>query len=290
MITVFTPTYNRAYILPRLYQSLIEQTNQEFEWIIVDDGSTDNTEDIVQSWIKENKITIRYFKQENQGKMMAHNKGVEEAIGELFVCVDSDDYLTENAVEIITKKWNELRIINDCIGIMGAKFIKIGQPTGTKMPENINFSTLYDISAKYKYKGDTILIFKTSVIKRYMFPKIEGEKFIPEGYLYDRINQEGRMAIIQDCIYICEYLNDGYTKNAVELIKNNPKGYILAAEQRLKISNDIKQKVNACARIVLGNWLSNQKGYIRNSNHKLLMLISIPFAYYIFLKKYKNLK
>ena len=132
MITVFTPTYNRAYILPRLYKSLLRQTNKQFEWIIVDDGSTDNTEEKVNNWIKENKIKIKYYKQENQGKMIAHNKGVEKSEGELFVCVDSDDYLTDNAIEIITKKWLKVRKINDCIGIGGGRFQK-GRTTSRKL-------------------------------------------------------------------------------------------------------------------------------------------------------------
>lgn len=289
MLTVFTPTYNRAYTLPRLYDSLIKQTNKDFEWIVVDDGSTDDTEGLVKSWTEEKKINIRYFRQDNQGKMIAHNKGIDEAKGELFVCVDSDDYLTENAVEVISKKWMEVKEIKGCVGIVGGRYKKNGQPIDTYMPKNVEFSNLQDLQVKYKYKSDTILIYKTKIIKKYKFPKIEGEKFIPEGYIYNQIDQEGKLAIISEGIYICEYLPDGYTTNVAKIIMNNPKGYILAAKVKLKTANGIKEKLKACAKIVLGNWLANQRGYIKESSHKVLMILSIPFACYIYLKKYRKL-
>ena len=92
-MTVFTPTYNRAYILPKLYDSLCQQTVKSFEWLIVDDGSVDNTQELVEKWIEEKKIEIRYFKQANGGKQRAHNLGVEKSKEEIFVCVDSDDYV-----------------------------------------------------------------------------------------------------------------------------------------------------------------------------------------------------
>ena len=289
MITVFTPTFNRAYTLPRLYNSLLKQTNKNFEWVIVDDGSVDDTEDLVNNWIQENNINIRYFKQENQGKPMAHNKGVEEAKGELFVCVDSDDYLINNAVEIIQNKWEQVKNIKDCVGIVGIKVLENLKPVGTDMPKNIKYSTLYELETKYKFKGDTILVFKIEVIKKYRFPKIEEEKFIPEGYLYNQIEQEGKLAIMQEGVYVCEYLADGYTVNAAKNIRNNPKGYILAAKTRYKVAKTFKEKLKACAKIVLGSWLANQKGYIKESSHKGLMILSIPFAYYIYLKKYRKL-
>ncbi len=289
MITVFTPTYNRKNTLNRLYSSLLGQTNKDFEWIIVDDGSTDDTKGLVNTWIIENKIKIKYFKQENQGKPIAHNKGVEEAKGELFVCVDSDDYLTEDAIDVIQKKWNEVKSEKDCVGMVGARVFESGIFVGTSMPQGIKYSTLQDLSSKYKYKGDTILVYRKEIIKKYKFPKIEGEKFISEGYLYDQIDEEGKLAIIYDNIYICEYLPNGYTANIAKLIKENPKGYILLANQKLKLAKSIKRKIKSSAMIILGNLLANQKGYIKKSSHKFLMLISIPFAYYVYFKKYKNI-
>lgn len=289
MITVFTPTYNRGYTLSRLYESLVGQTDKDFEWIIVNDGSTDNTEELVRNWIKEKKIKIRYFKQENQGKPTAHNRGAKEAKGNMFVCVDSDDYLLKDAIEVIKKKWNIIKDINTCVGIVGSRVFENGEPVGTGIPKNIKYSTLRHLYSKYKCKGDMFLVFKTEIVKKYKFPKIEGEKFIPETYLYNLIDKEGELYIIQEGIYIGEYLPDGYTANVANVIRNSPKGYILLAEQKLEIAENIKEKVIACAKIILGNWLANQKGYWKNSSHKILMVIALPLAYYIYLEKYNNL-
>ena len=149
MLTVFTPTYNRAYILPRLYESLLKQTDKNFEWVIVNDGSTDNTKKIIEEWIEKDKIVIRYYEQENQGKPVAHNKGVEKAKGEIFTCVDSDDFLVDNAVEIINSKWDECKSNNMCIGIVGTCIGLDGKPVGTGMPLNIKNSTLRNLYNKY---------------------------------------------------------------------------------------------------------------------------------------------
>lgn len=290
MITVFTPTYNREYKLPQLYNSLICQTNKDFEWIIVDDGSTDNTESLVASWINENKIKIRYYKQENQGKQIAHNKGVLESKGELFICVDSDDYLKEMAIEIIEKSWNNHRGNTNCVGMVAAKILKNNETVGTDMPKNVNYSTLQDLYYKYKHKGDTALIYRCEIIKKYQFPKINGEKFIPETYLYNQIDQDGKLAIIYDKFYVCEYLEDGYTSNSAKLIKNNPIGYILSAEIAKKYANTFKAKIKATARIVLGNWLANKKGYFKSSDEKIMIILATPLAFIIYLKKYRKLQ
>ena len=121
LVTVFTPTYNRAYTLERLYNSLVEQTNNSFVWLIVDDGSTDNTAQLVNKFIAENKINIQYHCQENAGKSQAHNKGVALCETELFVCVDSDDYLAPNAIERVTHHWNYAKSLENCIGIFALR-------------------------------------------------------------------------------------------------------------------------------------------------------------------------
>ena len=290
MITVFTPTYNREYKLSQLYNSLISQTNKDFEWIIVDDGSTDNTKSLVASWISENKIKIRYYKQKNQGKPIAHNKGVLESKGELFICVDSDDYLIDKAIEIIEKNWNKHRDNTNCVGMVAAKILKNNETVGTEMPKNVNYSTLQDLYCKYKHKGDTALIYRCEIIKKYQFPKINGEKFIPETYLYNQIDQEGKLAIIYDKFYVCEYLEDGYTSNSAKLIKNNPIGYIISAEIAKKYANTFRSKIKATAKIILGNWLANKKGYFKSSDEKIMIILATPLAFIVYLKKYRKLQ
>lgn len=286
-ITIFTPSYNRAYKLSQLYNSLVRQTSKQFIWLIVDDGSTDNTENIIKQCIQENEIKIEYYKQENQGKMIAHNKGVEKCKTELFVCVDSDDYLKEETVETILETYKEIKDNEKCIGIVSNKIYENGQLVGTKLPSTIKYSTLYDLYEKYKYKGDTMLIFKTDIIKKYEFPKIDGEKFIPETYLYDKLDSEGKLYLLNEGLYVCEYLEDGYTKNIVSIIKNNPKGYVLCYKQRMCIAKGIKEKIKSASKYALGNILAKEKGYIKKSPKKIITIISIPLAYLIYIKRYK---
>lgn len=288
MITIFTPTYNRGYILDRLYDSLKKQTDKNFEWVIVDDGSEDNTKNIIDEWKKENKILIRYFKQENQGKPIAHNLGVENAEGELFVCVDSDDLLKENAVEIIRKFWKENED-EDTIGIVFPKINKDNNYIGKPITKKVKKATLLDFYNKYDLKGDTMLVYKTSIIKKYRFPKIEGEKFIPENYLYDKLDQEGKLLWCDAKLYVCEYLEDGYTNNAKKLIKNNPKGYCLCAKNRMKLSKNYKVIYKAAAQYVLGSWLANERIKILKEKNRFFIMLAIPAAYIIYLKYYKRM-
>ena len=288
MLTIFTPTYNRGYIIERLYNSLLHQTNYNFEWLIVDDGSTDDTKSLIEQWINEKKINIRYYYQENQGKPIAHNLGVENAKGDIFVCVDSDDYLTEDAVDIIITEYEKIKNLQQCTGIVGVCVTKEGKPVGNNMPTIIQYSTLYDLYNKYKYKGDTILVYKLQIIRKYRFPKINGEKFIPETYLYDKIDSDGKLKIINDGIYVCEYLEDGYTNNSAKLIKNNPKGYIMCAKQRMEIAKTFYTRLKACAQYVLGNWLNGSNNFIKDSPKKFTTILSIPFAMYMYIKKYSK--
>ncbi len=225
-LTIFTPTYNRAYILPQLYQSLTAQTVKCFEWLIVDDGSTDDTESLVSAWITEKQIAIRYIKQENGGKMKAHNRGVEETTTELFLCVDSDDWLTENAVKYILDCWEQSSYRNDenCCGMVAYRGKNEKEPIGNSFPEALKLSTL---SGLYQqgFRGDTSLIFKTSIIRQHPFPIIGNEKFITEAYVYDQMDLKYQLELLREIIIVCEYLEDGLTQNLVAISFKNPCGY-----------------------------------------------------------------
>ena len=176
-LTIFTPTYNREKYLKRLYTSLINQSNRNFKWIIVDDGSKDNTEYIVNEFINEKKLDIIYKKQSNSGKHIAHNKGVELTETELFFCVDSDDYLPENSVELILNTWNSRDPKKKCIGIVALRGYFDGNIMENAMPQGIKYSTLSDLYNIYGKKGETALIYKTEYLKINLFPKFENEKF-----------------------------------------------------------------------------------------------------------------
>ncbi|MDD3415810.1 MAG: glycosyltransferase family 2 protein [Lachnospiraceae bacterium] len=285
LITVFTPTYNRKDTLIRLYKSLLNQTGKNFCWLIVDDGSTDSTEDLVKEWIRENRIPIKYFKQNNQGKSDAHNKAVELADTELFICVDSDDYLTKNATEIIEKTWKDSDI-ND-VGILAFKRTVNNIVTKINASNNSR-TTLKDAYDYLGLIGDTTLIFRTDIIKKCHFPKFEGEKFVPEGYLYDHIDQYGTLILKKEAIYICEYLEGGYTNNMAKLLKNNPKGYMAYINQRLLIDKTFKHKFLDSIRYVAMAKSMGQRGTIKNAVYPLITLLAFPFGVLFYKRRYKN--
>lgn len=237
LLTIFTPTYNRAHILGRLYESLKNQDCSDFAWLIVDDGSDDNTEELVQRWQVENKVSISYHRQENSGKSQAHNKGVELTQTELFVCVDSDDFLTSDAVSEIKAIWSNNQ--ESDTGILFGKKSEEQKVTIFPRAELLKESrtTLRDAYDKYGLRGDTMLVFRTSTIKRFYFPKFDDEKFVPEAYLYDLIDQCGSLIVCNKYLYVCEYLQDGYTNNMARLLANNPHGYLAFIRQRINFDS-----------------------------------------------------
>ena len=278
-ITVFTPTYNRAYILNRLYESLKKQSSKSFLWLIIDDGSTDNTEELVNAWIRENIIEIRYYKQENGGKQRAHNKAVELCDTELFICVDSDDYLTENAIEEFIKIWDSIENKQGISGIVALRGKDKNTPIGTRMPKGVRISPLCDLYDRYSFRGDTALLFRTDILKNYKFYVPEGEKFIGEGYIYLQIDQKYSLYVLDKILYITEYLKDGYTKNIRKIIKDNPKGYMLLNRQKVIFSKNIKRRYLSTVRYLIGCFLCKEQHPIKNAPDKWIAIFAYPLAY-----------
>ncbi|WHY86071.1 glycosyltransferase family 2 protein [Neobacillus novalis] len=283
-ITIFTPTYNRRNILKNCYKSLCNQTNKNFIWLIVDDGSKDNTEELVENWIREKKVEIKYIKQKNSGKHVAHNTAVNFCGTDIFVCVDSDDYLTKDAVEVIYENWDKVESDSQLSGIIALKSYSTGKLVGTRMPENINICSLFDLYSKHKFKGDTMLIYKTSILKNYLFPVFKDEKFVTEAVIYDQIDQSFKMLLLDRVLYICEYLEDGYSKNLKNVHRANPKAYIYFLNQRIKFAKSTKEKYIAISYYLAGNWIIRNKNIIKNSDQKILYTLAIPKATIIFIK------
>ncbi len=243
LITIFTPTYNRAYILPQLYKSLQQQTTNDFEWLIVDDGSTDETEQLVQSWLgEENNFSIRYIKQLNGGKQRAVNNGVNNAHCPLFWIVDSDDYLPDNAVEIAIKWFETIKEYENFAGISGLRGCNTGILGGTFEGEYIDCTSL----ERYKYNitGDKSEIFYTDILKKFPFPEFKGEKFVPEALVWNRIaSAEYKLRWFNEVIYITEYLPDGYTRNVDKNLITNWQGYSLYVKEVVKSKMPVKDKI-----------------------------------------------
>ena len=245
MITVFTPTYNRADTLPRLYESLCTQTNKNFEWIVVDDGSTDNTKKLIDKFIHENKIIIRYFSQNNGGKHRAINRGVKEADGELFFIVDSDDYLVKDTIETIQQEYSNIQGKNKFAGLCGLKIYKDGSKVGgEELWNRIDCSSL-DLRYKYKVKGDMAEVIRTDVFKEFPFPEIDGEKFCPEALVWNRIAQKYIIRHIYKKLYICEYRPDGLTASIVKVRRDSPQSSVLYYSELSKMPISVLQKLKA---------------------------------------------
>lgn len=238
MISVITPTFNRASSLEQLYFSLVSQTNKNFEWIIINDGSVDNTEEVVGKFISQKKINIIYEYQQNSGKHRALNKAIKIANGELVFFVDSDDYLTEDCLSFINEKWEPIKNDKTFAGISASRVSHTGEIIGdlgkTKMMEYVD-ANAFEYRYKYKVKGDKAEVFRKSLIEKYNFPEFLDEKFIPEALIYNRIAKDGhRLRWFKKPIYVCEYRKDGLTAQGVNLFVKSWNGYSLYTKEMLE--------------------------------------------------------
>lgn len=233
-ITVFTPTYNRAYILENLYRSLQRQTYRDFEWLVVDDGSSDDTEELFQRWSREdNFFPIRYCKQENGGKCRAINRGLEQARGELFFTVDSDDYLTDDALEKVARWESELPKDGSYCGFAGNLGTAPDVTPNKPLPGDFFDGTAFD---RYGIvEGERASVFYTEIHRRYLYPEFPGEKFMTEAVTWNRMANDGyKMRFYNDIIWIYEYKEDGLTRSGYALFLNNPQGTGLFFREKAK--------------------------------------------------------
>ena len=227
-ITIFTPTYNRRNLLGRLYESLKAQTNKNFIWLVVDDGSSDNTEEVINEYKKEKVVDIQYFYKENGGKHSAIDFAHENCKTPYIACVDSDDYLTENAIEELEELIKEVDDKDDCVGIVMRRANIDLKPFSDKWPEKDGWLYFNELANKYDYTKDTFLIFKTEIVRKFHFPKVEGERFVTEKVLYNQFMFDYEMYASSKLIYIGEYQEGGYTAGALKLLFKNPKSCLYA--------------------------------------------------------------
>lgn len=229
MISIITPTYNRAHLLGRLYLSLCKQTSTEFEWIIIDDGSTDDTKNIISIFEESGNLDISVCYKENGGKHTALNLGVELAKYPYVFIVDSDDLLPNDSISIIIDKINLISKRADFYklsGVCGLKSFLDGTDVG-----NVQYSDMVcnylDFRYKLRISGDKAEIFKTDILRRFKFPEFEGEKFCPEALIWNRISAKYNMFFFYENIYFCEYQEGGLTENIYKIRKQSPKATLL---------------------------------------------------------------
>lgn len=239
MITIFTPTYNRAYLLSNLYKSLQNQSNNNFEWLVIDDGSTDNTKKLFDYWLKDkNDFTIRYYKKENGGKHRATNFALKKANGEIFFPVDSDDILTQDAIQKINQWFSEIEGSKEYCGITANKGFLNGTPANPLFNSEFLDKTFLDVltykeNDKFVLNGERATCIYTDIFRKFSYPEFENEKFVTEAVAYNRIAHAGyKSRFFNDIIYLYEYKEDGLTKSGSSLFLNNPHGYGLWLKEK----------------------------------------------------------
>lgn len=230
-VTVFTTTYNRAYVIGNLYQSLLNQTCKDFEWIVVNDGSTDETDELISAWIKEGKLQIHYINlHKNGGIANAMNFGIQEANGTLFFKIDSDDIIVENAIEKIIFYESTIIEKNKYAGVSGYKFFSNELSIGNEWSRKEEYIDATNFERKkYHLDGDKAEAYYTEVLRKFApFPIFEGENYAFEGILWNRIANAGlKIRWFKDKLCQCEYLPDGMTAHFFEDCKKNYNAYTL---------------------------------------------------------------
>lgn len=262
-LTIFTPTYNRSYIIENVYLSLCRQTNKNFEWIVVDDGSTDNTKELINSFIKkDNEFEIKYYYKENGGSHSALNFVVPYAKTPLIMILDSDDYIVDDCVEKVLD-WDSKLITNrdKYAGISGFRI----SPTGIisrkgKWKNKKNYVDATSLERyKYNLEGEGAEIYFIDVLKKFLpIPEFEGEKDVEKGVLWNRIAEAGyKIRWYNEPICVFEYLEDGLTRNINNHYVKNYNGYTLFAKEYLHYKTSLRNKLHILLRYC---YVSNEKG------------------------------
>lgn len=289
-LTVFTPAYNRGYCLHRCYESLKRQTNQDFVWLIIDDGSSDNTKELVNSWINENVIDIRYHWQENQGMHGAHNTAYELIDTELNICIDSDDYMPDDAVEKIISFWNQFGS-DEVSGIIGLDSDTKGCIIGTKLPEYLKSSTLFNLYNKHGVIGDKKLVYRTELTKKYPYPIFKNEKYVGLAYKYHMLDQQYEMLLMNEILCCVEYLPDGSSMNMLNQYRKNPKGFAFYRKELMKLPFASRTfKFRQAIHYVSSSMISRNRNFLNETPCKTLTLLAVPLGtllYFFILSKTK---
>lgn len=290
ILTVFTPAYNRAHTLTRTYLSLLRQTSKDFIWLIIDDGSSDNTQTLVENWISEGQIQIRYIYQKNQGMHGAHNTAYRNIETELNVCIDSDDYMPDNAVETILNFWRE-NGSERYAGLVGLDYAEGGGLIGNRFPDDLKETTL---SGFYSHggRGDKKVVYRTDVIKKYPeYPIFKGEKYFSLGYKYLLIDQDYLLLTINEPLAIVDYQPDGSSYNMYRQYWNNPNGFMFLRKEHMKYYHSFGKRIKSSIHYVSHCIRASRLKELLSTPCPLLTLFSVPFGialYFITRNKVQN--
>lgn len=242
-ITVFTPVYNRADIIDKLYDSVKKQTFKDFEWLIVDDGSKDDIEEVVQSFINEGVVDIRFYSQPNGGKHRAINKGVELAKGDLFFIVDSDDTITPDALKWLDYYYHQVKDDDRFAGISGYRCLPDGRAVYVRPQEEIIDCSSIKFACSYNVKGGNAEAYKTEILRKYPFPDIDGERFCAESLIWNRIAKKHVIRYFNKNIYVWNFLPEGLTAGSIRNRIKSPTYAMINYSEALKMNIPLSMKI-----------------------------------------------
>ena len=284
-ISILTATYNRENEIEKLYNSLIINNNSEidFEWLIMDDGSTDNTKTKIKNFIEQKIIDIKYFYQENQGKMSAINKLMENVTGDICLTCDSDDYFSIGAFDIIKKYSSRLLEDETVYALAFLKSDADGKISGNEFPEDLHRTDEFTMYFREKMDGEKILVFDSKIRKQFKHEIEDGEKFVTQARMYHKMDEKYDVIGINKVIEIGDYKDDGYTKNYLKIYKENPKGFYNYFKEILGrdlAGVTIEKRRYIYKHYILFSVLSNQKNAILNvkgfMNKLIIAILWIP--------------
>lgn len=275
LLTVFTPTYNRAHTLSRTYDSLCKQTCKDFEWIIVDDGSTDGTESRVFEWIAEDNVSIRYIKKANGGLFTGYNTAIANTRTELNVCIDSDDYMPEDAVEKIVAIWTK-RKDKSLAGIIGLDFVINGGPIGGLFKKEGEYH-FFDQKYKLGHSGDTKIICRTDLMQKfYPMPSFGEKNFNPVWY-YIHIGEDYKFIISNENFCFVDYQPDGMGAGIYRQYQNSSASFAELRRVHMRSRHlPLYRKFMDAAHYVSSSIFSHDKGFLKKSPMPLLTLLAVP--------------
>lgn len=276
LLTIFTPAYNRAHTLPRLYQSLKDQSSKNFVWLIVDDGSVDDTASLVASWqAQEQTFEIRYYKQENQGMHGAHNTAYKHINTVLNTCIDSDDYAPKDAVKIIEEVWANMDQ-QKYAGIIGLDEDTHGNILGSTF--TTEFTTLEDFYLSGG-TGDKKLVYRTDIINAYPeYPLFEGERYVGLGYKYLMVDKDYEMVTVNKPLVTVDYQMDGSSMTMFKQYRKHPKGFAFIRKSSMVLSKSPKRRFVEAIHYVSASIFSKNWNFIAEAPKKLLVIVAIPFG------------
>jgi glycosyltransferase involved in cell wall biosynthesis len=277
-LTIFTPTYNRGYCLGRLYESLARQSDRDFIWLVIDDGSTDDTKNLVENWQRGGLVEIQYVYKENGGMHSAHNAAYAQICTELNMCIDSDDYLPGDAVLKLLAFWKENKRAN-WAGVLALDAFTDGRIVGTTFPIGMAECKYSQLKSRYGVVGDKKFVYRTDVIRKYPpYPIFPGEKFVPLGYLYMLIDQDYDLGVLHEVLCIVEYMPDGSSRNIFRSYRRNPAGFAHERKQRMLYADTFKERFTNAAHYVSSALFLKNRRFLAESTNKPMTLLAVPLG------------